>query len=257
MSNSLQILRSGLTALAFAATALAEAQAGIVSYRFEGNFSGARPNEHVVVDALRPILGTGAVRIDLSFDTDAPATLTGEGQAAKALSVTGARFQLAGFSGQVGACASAPSGSCHVIVVNDFSALDPDAPGGYDGFHIRPGTFSSAALDQAAGLGVPLSLGFDLDFLNGSGDAFDSLDFSADLTALRLIDWSPRLFVSAPDLGSPSGSAQFNVRLTSITRLDEAVVVTVPEPGSLALLAFAAGGAALASRRRKATRRST
>lgn len=246
-------LRAGLAGLALACGGLSAAEAGLVSYRFDGHFIAAGPHDPALVDALLPLLNAGAVRIDITFDTTAPVSLEAEGQLARAAAITGARFQFAGFSGQLTGCASRPDSSCAVRVGNDISPFDPDDPGGYDLFGLSPGLFHVQALDDAAGLGTRIDLHWHVGFLDVFGNALSSLALNADLTALQLRDWYPSLFAAAPERPSPFGTAEFRIRMDAVTRLDEAVVVTVPEPASWALTLLALGGAAWGARRRTAT----
>ncbi|MFY7914485.1 MAG: PEP-CTERM sorting domain-containing protein [Rubrivivax sp.] len=251
----LHLIRPHLARLAFALLALGGTglHAAPVTYTVQGHFTGTTSDDPALIAALSPLLGAGqALSLTLSIDTAAAASgVDGLGSTIyPAVTATSARF--AGFDDAVSefGCARPSDLICSLHVRDGAGGFsDPDR------VSLFPAFLTSRALETASGFGRGFSLQLMMFFNDFSGSAFTSDAPSLDLSTLSPSGWRGEfgVFSIKPEGGFDRASFRFDV--DSIRQGAPDSGHPLPEPGPLALLAIAAAGAALASRRRTSARR--
>jgi len=249
------LMHRNLIRLAFAALTLGgySLQAAPVIYTVQGHFTGTSTDDPALIAALSPLLGAGqAISLTVSIETTTAASGR-DGLGATiypAVTATSARF--AGFDDAISELGCArPSDLICSLHVRDGAGgfLDPDQ------VSLFPAFLTSRALERAGGFGRGFSLQLMMFFNDFSGNAFTSDTPSLDLSMLSPSGWRGEcgVFSIKPEGGFDRASFRFNVDNIRQGVPDNGH--QLPEPDPLALLAIAAAGAALASRRRTPARR--
>jgi len=244
------LIRLALASLTLGVSSL---QAAPVTYTVQGHFTGTSTDDPALIAALSPLLGAGqSLSLTVSVDTATAATGR-DGLGATiypAVTATSARF--AGFDDAISelGCARPSDLICSLHVHDGAGGFsDPDR------VSLFPAFLSSQALERASGFGRGFSLQLMMFFNDFSGSAFTSDAPSLDLSTLSSSGWRGEfgVFSLKPEGGFDRASFRFNIDNIRQGAPDNGQ--QLPEPGPLALLAIAAAGAALASRRRTPARR--